>query len=593
MAQTTRCRRRHQTSSPGDRELMRQFRAVVAFASLVQSPYIISLFVVASALVQGLLAVSLSGLHQNNRPTIVIGPGWAAEQCRADNDDANGVCPQDSTCCPIYEEDGVPKPSSFACLPANKHISKAPGICCGRSLLHSQSFTGCPAGYRCAANFRIDGSIQEYCQKVDGETFASTETSTRTLDIPTPRPKQPRLGASGKMSPPYQSSSLTTKENDTCCTNETAANHPTTFPRYFLCNLPREDLEVVHGFPIRTSKSNSELAYYTDGGTSVLSLPQAQRMSIKAAVIAVHGSSRNADEYLCAASEAARLQTYLDPEHVLVVAPWFLAPSDGDVPPGFAPGREGGWPLHWEDNPRPIAHTWRYGGDAIEEPISSFDAIDELVEYFSDRSLFPSLERLAVIGHSAGGQVAHRYALLSSLHILDGLVDDLNFRAVAANPRSFTYLTALRHDSTSNAYLPPSREDTSDCTQWNEWPWGLDDGGSVTASYRDRAIELAGGVDELSRRYLSRNVRYLVGTGDTSILNGYCGDDLQGRCRRERARNYYGSLLQAKTFPVKHTLTEVDGSNHDHTWMFTSDKSLEAIFGDIEFEDDIARIDML
>ena len=125
--------------------------------------------------------------------------------------------------------------------------------------------------------------------------------------------------------------------------------------------------------------------------------------------------------------------------------------------------------------------------------------------------------------------MAHRYALLSSLHILDGLVDDLNFRAVAANPRSFTYLTALRHDSTSNAYLPPSREDTSDCTQWNEWPWGLDDGGSVTASYRDRAIELAGGVDELSRRYLSRNVRYLVGTGDTSILNGYCGGRSSGK----------------------------------------------------------------
>lgn len=573
---------------------MKKFSAVVAFASLVRSPFIISLFVIVSALIQGLLVVGLSGLHQNNRPTIAVEPGWTAEQCQADNgDDANGVCPQNSTCCPIYEEGGVAEPSSFACLPANKHISKAPGICCGRSLLRSQSFTGCPAGYRCATAFQIDGSIQEYCEKVDGGTVsASTETTAQILDSRIPRPKR-RLRAIDKVITPYQSSSLTVRESDTCCTNETAANHPSTFPRYFLCNLPREDLEVVHGFPIRTSKSNSELAYYTDGGTSLVSLSQVQRKSIRAAIIAVHGSSRNADEYLCAASEAARLQTYLDPEHVLVVAPWFLAPSDGDVPPGFVPGREGGWPLHWEDQPRPIAHTWRYGGDAIEEPISSFDAIDELVGYLSERSLFPSMERIAVIGHSAGGQVAHRYALLSALYTLDGLVDDLNFRAVAANPRSFTYLTALRHDRKSNTYLPPSREETSDCTQWNEWPWGLDDGGNVTAPYRDRAIELAGGVAELSRRYLSRNVRYLVGTRDTSILHGYCGDDLQGGCRRERAHNYYGSLLQTQAFPVKHALTEVDGSNHDHTWMFTSDKSLEAIFGDMGFADDIARVDML
>ena len=217
---------------------MKLFRAA---AALVQSPCILSLLVIASALFQGLLAVSLSGLNEHNNPQIIaIEPGWTAEQCRADNGDTiKGVCPKDSTCCPMYEEeDGVAEPSSsFACLPANKHISKAPGICCGRSLLHSQSFTGCPAGYRCAADIQRDGSIREYCEKVANETSASTETTTRILDIPmTPRSKR-RLGASHKMSPPYQSSSLTTKESDVCCTNETAANHPSTFPRYFLCNL--------------------------------------------------------------------------------------------------------------------------------------------------------------------------------------------------------------------------------------------------------------------------------------------------------------------------------------------------------------------
>ena len=113
-------------------------------------------------------------------------------------------------------------------------------------------------------------------------------------------------------------------------------------------------------------------------------------------LIIVHGSGRSADVSFrrgFQATEAVGLQ-----RRTVVVSPHFQTSSDG--PAADEPfWSSGGWKrgsLSSSDGPRPR--------------VSSYTAIDKIVELLSDPSRFPALTEIVMTGHSAGGQVAHRYA---------------------------------------------------------------------------------------------------------------------------------------------------------------------------------------
>ena len=121
--------------------------------------------------------------------------------------------------------------------------------------------------------------------------------------------------------------------------------------------------------------------------------------------------------------------------------------------------------LQW-DAQYPIFHTWRYGAESISDvnynnnaTISSFGAMDVLLESLCDRKRFPNLQRIVVTGHSAGGQFVHRWALSSNswcfgdgqyAHRWAPKSDLPNVRTVVANPRSFTYLDNRRYFAVAN-----------------------------------------------------------------------------------------------------------------------------------------------
>jgi hypothetical protein len=100
---------------------------------------------------------------------------------------------------------------------------------------------------------------------------------------------------------------------------------------YTLCVPPPHSLENVHGIPLGTS--GVSLAYYSNiGAIGALHSNQAlSNTAIKAGVIVLHGANRNADDYFCAATAAATLQTTFPTGSVAVVAPRFLEPQDGPV----------------------------------------------------------------------------------------------------------------------------------------------------------------------------------------------------------------------------------------------------------------------
>ena len=98
----------------------------------------------------------------------------------------------------------------------------------------------------------------------------------------------------------------------------------------------------------------------------------------------------------------------------------------------------------------------------------------------------------------------------------------VQIRAIPANPRCFAYLDDKRFvpDEQTNeiVFQRPSDSNIAQCPDYNEWIWGLDQGGNITAPYKDRAIAMAGGAERVARRYVSeRRLIYLAGEEDEEV----------------------------------------------------------------------------
>jgi len=371
-----------------------------------------------------------------------------------------------------------------------------------------------------------------------------------------------------------------------------------------------------------------QLAYFTNQGP--LSSPGSNsedHSHIKTAVIGIHGSGRDASSYLCALiaamsgpNDVSSVFKTAGKESVhrrakgsgakdtpLLIAPWFLAPIDG-TPQSTSPILDIPW-LQWHDQ-NPIAHTFRYGAESVEVPlqdgsktsISSYGAMDALLDTLCNRDFYPSLQQIVVAGHSAGGQFVHRYGISSShwcfgdsnLYPMER--DYPNLRLVAANPRSFAYLDNRRYFPSSksgttgishgNALSPfdelefrsPTDMELEDCQEYNKYEWGLDDNENVPAPYVIHNIEAVASIAEVFCRYASRDIVYLSGERDRKHLgNQICDEDgYQGPSRRERSERFFSSL-QVQGFEVLNGLSvsaSLKGGGYCDMFMHADDPSL-------------------
>jgi len=405
-----------------------------------------------------------------------------------------------------------------------------------------------------------------------------------------------------------------------------------------------------------------KLAYFSNMGSLSTSsdLPSStpsQHADVTTAVIGIHGSGRDAGSYLCAMIAAVadiassleideRLQDlgrmekefHLDSssiastlrgrrrvqdgvednmttkttteastnnlakkEEILVVAPWFLSPADGQPVSSSSSHLPF---LQWVDR-SPIAHTFRYGAESIgvsidndensendgktkSTTISSYGAMDVLLETLCNKENYPNLERIVIAGHSAGGQFVHRWGLSSDSWCFgdgernnhpvvgddsESNVDLPSIRVVAANPRSYAYLDERRYLPATTDDVPlvedeggegstlspfnelefrsPTSSELNDCQEYNQYCWGLEDNPNVPAPYITNNVNKLMTSDDnvhdntdLFCRYASRDILYLSGERDTKQLgNQICDEDgYQGPSRRERSERFYASL---------------------------------------------------
>jgi pimeloyl-ACP methyl ester carboxylesterase len=272
--------------------------------------------------------------------------------------------------------------------------------------------------------------------------------------------------------------------------------------------------------------------------------------AITRAVIVLHGRLRNADVYYESAKKAQAAAGDAGKATIMIV-PQFLAQIDVDahkLPPDTLR-----WPLL----------GWEGGGAALApNPASSFEGLDAILARLADRSLFPNLKTVVVAGHSGGAQVAQRYAIagkgeaaLSRLQVA--------IRYVVANPSSYAYFSAERPDPSLAA----------SCPGYNAWKYGMDERPPYLADESAAALE---------RRYVGRDVIYLLGTLDTdpnhSALDKSCMGRAQGLNRYARGHAYVEAMARRDNGTPNHKVWDVAGVGHNGDKMLTSPCGLAALF---------------
>src|SRR5579872_3421190 len=178
-------------------------------------------------------------------------------------------------------------------------------------------------------------------------------------------------------------------------------------------------------FSVTTPAGSGEVPIYVSADWSH-PLPGIRRV-----VIVMHGIDRDADVYM-RTGLTARETAGSEGQASLLIAPQFLA--DIDVTTWRLPATV----LHWD------AGNWAAGEPAHEPaPLSTFDVFDALLARLADRTLLPDLTTVVIAGHSAGGQVVQRYAVVGrgDAALLER---GIRMRYVVANPSSYLYLSQDR-----------------------------------------------------------------------------------------------------------------------------------------------------
>ncbi len=240
------------------------------------------------------------------------------------------------------------------------------------------------------------------------------------------------------------------------------------------------------------------------------SLPLERNGEVRRAVVVVHGQLRDADRYFERLVSAARAEGRL--ADTALFAPHFRALEDGP-----APGE-----LYWS------ARGWKKGHRSRgAEPVSAFAVMDELLERICPRfrGVFPSLETVVLIGHSAGGQFVNRYTA-GGRGCPDAAVE---VRYVVMNPSSYIYVDERRRSAATGHFEVPR---DPPCGDYDHYMYGL-----RALNHYMRSV----GPGRMRANLFERSAFYIAGerdTGTAGSLDISCPGSLQGPNRLARHANY-------------------------------------------------------
>jgi hypothetical protein len=281
----------------------------------------------------------------------------------------------------------------------------------------------------------------------------------------------------------------------------------------------------------------------------------ARNDKITRALVVIHGTNRDADNYFRNALAATFLAAALDDTVVIVPK---IASNDGRGCRDKLAANEVSYSCSGD--------SWRSGGTATNaEKLTSFDFVDEILRDLAKREAFPNLKEIVLAGHSAGGQFVTRYEMSNRVHETLGLP----VTYVVANPSSYAYLDNTRPAGENAATFRPFG-DGRNCTTYDHWPYGLLGRTGYTGKETD---------DQLRKQLASRPTVYLLGEIDILPLGGFdssCPAMAQGPTRRARGEAY--AKYVKEKFGAGHKVQIVSECGHNARCMFTSEEALPILF---------------
>lgn len=328
-------------------------------------------------------------------------------------------------------------------------------------------------------------------------------------------------------------------------------------------------LSATHAADIRIAPQRFELRQ--DGHTCYLPYVSSHPLTeanpgIRKLLVALHSSSYDAFMYLRNGREAARRAGVLD-ETLILVPHWLRQQhvTGPDTPDNL---------LYWDANPFWGSQLSRVTPDARPLRFSSYELLDQLLDFTVVRERFPQLQSIIFVGHSAGGQFAQRYAAVGRYQPPAGI----SVRYVVCAPSSYAYPTRERL-APGDTFAEPTPAQQANCKFWNNWGYGLDE------PYR---YVREGGVENVRQRFASRHVFYLCGEHDNNpdhaSLSKTCASMLQGAQRLERMltfekylRHTYGPHITRR-----HRFAVTPGVGHSGFGNMTSEPGLRFLFAPLD-----------
>lgn len=285
--------------------------------------------------------------------------------------------------------------------------------------------------------------------------------------------------------------------------------------------------------------------------------------SIKRAIIVFPGKPRDSWKYTNLVRNALNVQAGLFPE-------WGVT-NDSVLIMGIAWLNEADQAAGAVQTNELVFHgtQWQSGGvstapTTLNRSITTYEVVDRFTDILFDKAQFPKLNQVVVAGHSMGGQMVQRYALLKKTKKYDQ-----NMQFWAGNPGSYAWLTDNR----------PYTNDS--CVDPLQWHYGI--GGNQTKITKYARKDVVTNRQAVVDRFLSRKMHLALGLLDNGAGDTHCEARLQGGNHLDRGSQFaiqISGISEANGWPASHTLDYIVGVSHQDYAMMSSNASLQRIFYD-------------
>ncbi|KAI1873864.1 uncharacterized protein JN550_003133 [Neoarthrinium moseri] len=300
---------------------------------------------------------------------------------------------------------------------------------------------------------------------------------------------------------------------------------------------------------------------------------------LQRAVIVIHGARADPWNYHAGMIQALEQVEGdgITADNVAITAPYF--PNDEDAGTGYPYNANGVSPAEKYPSPALAWYDDRWAGGANNQyppntpTVSAFDVLDQIIQWYGNKEMFPNIKQIVVSGHSMGAQMVQRFAAVGKTPAQLGIDTPVSYWV--GDPNSYVWMATDRPLSTGKcAAYDNYREGFA-----NYQSYGTERSPSLT--YNEPLV--TAGRDAILQNYNSKTIAHARATKDKGDYNpdNDCVTYPTGQDRNERFFEFI------KRFPAKcedpagacHTV-DIVVSTHDAPTMFRAPAGLARLFKD-------------